>query len=36
MDNGERVLSLKGVAKSMGLVGGGSMVLVRKREIHSF
>lgn len=29
MDNGERVLSLRGAAKSMGLVGGGSMALVR-------
>lgn len=29
MDTGERVLSLRGAAKSMGLVGGGSMALVR-------
>lgn len=29
MDNKERVLSLRGAAKSMGLVGGGSLALVR-------
>lgn len=29
MDNGERVLSMRGAAKSMGLVGGGSMALIR-------
>lgn len=29
MNNGERVLSLRGAASSMGLVGGGSMALVR-------
>lgn len=29
MDNKERVLSLRGAAKSMGLIGGGSMALVR-------
>ncbi len=29
MDNGERVLSLRGSAKSMGLSGGGSGALVR-------
>lgn len=29
MDNKERVLSLRGAAQSMGLVGGGSMALVR-------
>lgn len=29
MDNKERVLSLRGAAKSMGLSGGGSMALVR-------
>ncbi|MCR5311023.1 MAG: P63C domain-containing protein [Lachnospiraceae bacterium] len=29
MDNGERVLSMRGTARSMGLVGGGSMALVR-------
>lgn len=29
MNNGERVLSLRGAAKSMGLVGGGSTALVR-------
>lgn len=29
MDNKERVLSLRGTSKSMGLVGGGSMALVR-------
>lgn len=29
MDNKERVLSLRGTAKSMGLVGGGSLALVR-------
>lgn len=29
MDNGERVLSLRGTAKSMGLAGGGSGALVR-------
>lgn len=29
MDNGERVLSLRGASKTMGLVGGGSTALVR-------
>lgn len=29
MDNGERVLSMRGAASSMGLAGGGSMALVR-------
>lgn len=29
MDNKERVLSMRGAAKSMGLVGGGSLALVR-------
>ena len=29
MDNGERVLSMRGTAKTMGLVGGGSMALIR-------
>lgn len=29
MDNGERVLSLRGASKSMGLLGGGSGALVR-------
>ncbi len=29
MDNGERVLSMRGTARSMGLVGGGGMALVR-------
>lgn len=29
MDNKERVLSLRGAAKTMGLVGGGSLALVR-------
>lgn len=34
MDNKERVLSLRGASKSMGLVGGGSMALVR--NLNSF
>lgn len=29
MDNGERVLSMRGAASSMGLSGGGSMALIR-------
>ena len=29
MDNKERVLSLRGAAKSMGLVGGGGLALTR-------
>lgn len=29
MDNGERVLSMRGTARSMGLTGGGSVALVR-------
>lgn len=29
MDNGERVLSMRGAARSMGLIGGGSLALIR-------
>ena len=29
MDNGERVLSLRGAARSVGLVGGGSQAIAR-------